>query len=186
MKRTVLSVPAMCMAIALLFSFASCNKLKDAVKVNVAMQSADISFSIPPQPVGTQTLSSFTATLNVDSIIKANASNMGINNIKSVKITSCSFTLLNADATNNFGALSACQATLSSSSNTTPVTLAEISNNPDANSSSLSLPVNSSVELKNYFSGTSFYYTISGTTRRATTQTMNCTATVKFDVQVGL
>jgi len=168
------------------FFFVSCDKIKDAVKVDVAMQTADVNFTIQPQAAGTQTLSEFVANLNIDSAIKANSSQFGINNIKSVKILSVKVNLLNGEGVNTFGALSDCKMEFSSSNKPAKVTLATLSNNPDAASSVLDLPVNSSLELKEYFSATSFNYTLSGTTRRATTQALNCKATIKFNVQVGL
>jgi hypothetical protein len=168
------------------FFLTSCDKLKDALKVDVAMQTADVSFTIPPQQAGTQTLSEFITSLNVDSAIKANNSQFGISNVKSVKITSVRITLLNGDGQNTFGALSDCKMDFSSNNKPDKVTLGSLSNNPDAAVSALDLPVNSSLELKDYFSAASFNYTLSGTTRRAITKTLECKATVKFNVQVGL
>ncbi len=185
MKKTLTSFAVTILASAVLL-LSSCDKAKDLVKVNVAMQSADISFIIHEQPAGTQTLAEFTTLLNVDSLIKSEASSMGISNIKSVKIKSCTFELINSDAQNHFGALSACKAQLFTNANNTVVTLAEIINNSDAAASKLDLPVNADLELKNYFSGTSFYYKISGTTRRATNKPLQARATIKFNVQVGL
>ncbi|HEX6429619.1 MAG TPA: hypothetical protein VF008_18130 [Niastella sp.] len=175
--------------VKVLFAFvvciSSCNKIKGLVKVNVPMQSADISFTIPAQPsAGTYTLAQFSTSLNVDSLIKAENSSLGINNIKSVKITACAITLQNADTLNHFGVLSTCKAELSTNNNSTLATLAELSSNRDTATSYLNLPVNSSLELKNYFSGTSFYYKISGTTRRPITKDLQAKATIKFDVQV--
>lgn len=168
------------------FFFASCEKLKDAVKVNVPMQTADVSFTIAPQQAGTQTLSDFITNLNVDSVIKANNTQFGVSNIRSVRITSVRITVLNSDIQDHFGVLSDCKMDFSSNNKPTKVTLASLSNNPNANTSVLDLPVNSSLELKEYFSATAFNYTLSGTTRRAITKTLECRATVKFDVQVGL
>lgn len=166
-------------------SLSSCNKLKDLVKVNVPMQTADISFTIPAQSsAGTYTLAEFSASLNIDSLIKAENSSVGIKNIQSVKITSCTITLQNADTANHFGVLSTIKAELSTNNNSSLVTLAELSTNPDTQSSYLDLPVNSSLELKDYFSGTSFYYKISGTTRRPITKDLQAKATIKFDVEV--
>lgn len=173
------------------FAFAvclsSCDKIKDLVKVNVPMQSADISFTIPAQPsAGTYTLAEFSASLNVDSLIKSENSSLGIENIQSVKITACTIALQNADTENHFGILSACRAELSTNNNSNLVTLAQVSNNPDTQSADLNLAVDSTLELKDYFSGTVFYYKISGTTRRPITKDLQAKATIKFDVQVGL
>lgn len=174
------------LVLALSFLMTSCDKLKDAVKVNVAMQTADVDFTIPIQPAGTQTLSEFVTVLNVDSAIKANNSSFGASNIKSVKVKSCRIIVLNGDAENQLGVLSAAKMEFASNNKPATVTLANLSNNPDAQATSLELPVDSNLELKEYFNATSFLYHLSGTTRRATTKALQCRATVKFDVQVGL
>lgn len=181
------AVPALLtfLSIATVVSFSSCDKIKDALKVDIVMQTADVSFSIPVQPVGTQQLSQFSVYLNVDSIIKKKNSSLGIDNIKSVKMKSCTLVLLNAEGNNNFGALSAAKAELSSNSNSTLVTIAELSSNPDVAATSLTLPV-TTTELKGYFQGTNFTYRLTGTTRRATTKTLECRATIQFDVEAGL
>ena len=169
-----------------ILSISSCDKIKDAVKVNLLMQTADVNFVIPAQPVGTQQLSQFSVPLNVDSILKKKNSSLGLDNIKSVKVKTCTIVLLNGDGTNNFGALSAAKAEMSSSSNSTMVTIAELSSNPDATANSLNLPVNGNTELKGYFKGNTFTYRVSGTTRRATTKALECRATIQFDVEAGL
>jgi hypothetical protein len=172
---------ASCFALVL---SSSCNKLKDLVKVNVPLQTADISFTISPQPAGTQTLSGFQVVVNIDSILKAQNSSLSTGNIKSVKIKSCSLVALNATSSDHFGDLSACQVSLASDGSSY-VKVAELTSNPDAFASSLELPVND-VELKDYFNTTVLKYQLSGTVRKATTTTLNCTATVKFDIEAGL
>jgi hypothetical protein len=170
-------------AFTLLFS--SCDKLKDLLKANVTLEAGDVSFIIPAQPAGTQTLAEFDVYLNVDSLIKANASSFDISNIRSVKVKSCQLVVLNSTANDHFGVLSTCKAELASNGNSTWTTMAELASNPDATATTLDLPVNSDVELKDYFKATTLSYKISGTTRRATTTALICKAIVKFDAEVG-
>ena len=90
-------------------TFSSCNKIKDLVKFNIPLQTADVSFTIVPQAIGTRDLVSFETGINLDSILKVENSSLSISNIKSVKITSCVVTASNANADNSFGNLSAAQ-----------------------------------------------------------------------------
>lgn len=162
----------------------SCNKLKDLIKVNVPLQTAEISFTIEPQTAGTKSLAGFQVNINIDSILKAENSKLGMDNIKSVKVKSCTIVAQNASDENNFGNLSACEASLAADSGPY-VKFAEITSNPETFSSSLNIPV-SDVELKDYFYTNVLKYQLSGTVRKATTATLHCTATVKFDIEAGL
>ncbi len=182
MKKSYYRSLWLCLAIS--FLSIRCDKVKDLVSVNLELQMANIEFSIPPQAQGTQGLAEFSTHLNVDSIIKSKSPSLGVNNIKSVKIKSCTIQLLNASGDDHFGALSAYKVELGSNGNWTIV--AEQANNPDAASSTLTVPVNSAEDFKPYFIGSSFAYKLSGTTRRATTQTLACKATIVFDVKAGL
>ena len=163
----------------------SCDKVKDLITVNVAMQTADVKFSITPQAVGTQQLSIFQFGVNIDSVLKKENSSLSTSNIKKVKVKSITLTLSNATQNDNFGAISACEAGLASNSIPSYTVFAGLTSNPDAYATTLSIPVKD-VDLKDYFNSTTFYYRLSGTMRRATTTTLNGTATIQFDVEAGL
>lgn len=164
----------------------SCDKVKDAISINVPTQTVTADFTIAPQPAGTQTLASFQFGINLDSVIKVQNSSLGLGNIKSAKIKSITLTLTNATQADNFAVVSACEAGLTSNNNTTYKAFATLTNNPDAFATTLDIPVNPDVDLKDYFNATAFYYQVSGTTRRATSTTLQGKATVKFDISVGL
>lgn len=170
-----------CMALGILVI--SCEKAKELVKVNVPLETAEIRFSIPEQQAGVQSFVEFNAILNIDSMIKAANANFGARNIRSLKLKNCNITASNSNAINHFGALSNCKASFHSINNSW-VDLAELTNNPDAQAGSISLPVKDA-ELKTYFSGTSFSYKVSFTTRTATNAALNCKALLKFDAEVG-
>ena len=93
--------------------------------------------------------------------------------------------LTNSGGPDNLGAFSACEVGLSSSAKPDYTVIAGITSNPDQNQVTLDIPVNN-IELKDYFSSTSFTYKLSATIRRATTTTLTCKATIKFDVTAGL
>lgn len=164
-----------------------CKKLNDLVKANVNLTMSTLSFDIPVTAQGSLITTTASTSMDVDALIKQNAgSNFGIKNIKSLKVTSCDLTLSNSDATNNFGNLSNCKLELSSSTSPNFTAVANLATNPDANVSTLSIPVDGNVELKDYFSAPSFSVRISGATRRATTKVLTCTAVIKYTAQVGL
>jgi hypothetical protein len=176
-------------AIAFLFLFVctSCNKVKDLISINVSAQSSDVDFTIQPANAGTGDLSQFSTSLLIDSLIKEQAGKTyGLVNIKSVKLESCVLTISNSDDLNSFGNVSACSAAMSSNANTTMVSIAELTSNPETVTSTLNVPVNTALDLKPYFGATSFSYKLSGTLRKAITKTLNCKATIKYKIEIGL
>jgi hypothetical protein len=163
----------------------SCDKVKDAITINVPLQTADVQFSITPVNAGTGTLTVFQFGVNIDSVLKKENSSIGIGNIKKAKIKSITLALSNATQADNFGAFSSCEAGLASNAKPDYTTFASLTANPDTYAATLSIPVND-VDLKDYFGSTIFYYKLTGTARRATTSTLTGTATVKFDIEAGL
>ncbi|THU39286.1 hypothetical protein FAM09_12295 [Niastella caeni] len=172
-------------AVLALTTVTSCNKLKDVIKINVPLETADIQFSIAPQPAGTQQLTAFQFGINIDSLLKIENSSLGTSNIKQVKVKSITLQLNNATQNDNWGALSACEAGLASNNIPSYTVFAGLTSNPDAYATTLNIPVKD-VDLKNYFNSTVLYYKVSGTTRRATTTTLTGTATIVFDIEAGL
>jgi hypothetical protein len=162
----------------------SCNKVKDAIRFNIPTQTVTADFSIAQLPVGTQQATVFQFGVNLDSLIKIQSSDLGLNNVKGAKIKSVSLALTNATQANNFAAFSACEVGLSSSSKPEYTIVAGQPSNPDQYATTIDIPVKD-LELKDYFNSTSFTYKLSATTRRATTITLTGKATIKFDVTVG-
>lgn len=163
----------------------SCNKVKDAIRINVPTQTVTADFTIAPLPVGTQQVAIFQFGVNLDSLIKIQSTDLGITNIKSAKIKSVSLSLTNATQTDNFAVFSACEVGLSSSSKPEYVVVAGQPSNPDQYATTIDIPVKD-IDLTAYFNATSFTYKLSATTRRATTTTLTGKATIKFDVTAGL
>lgn len=176
------------LSFALLVVFGGCNKIKDAIKADVTLTMASINFEIPVTAQGSTVNITRSTSLEVDALIKQSAgSNFGVKNIKSLKITSCELTMLSeSDASNSFGNLESCRLELSSSTSSNFTTLAEVANNPEGTSTTLNIPVNSSVDLKDYFNASDFSVKLSGKTRRATTKPLTCKAIIKYTAQVGL
>lgn len=167
--------------------FFSCDKIKDAAKINIALSSEDVEFTIPIiSATGATTLAAQDVYLNVDSIIKTSNTKLSAKNIRSVTIKSFDITMIDGDATNNFSALESFKIDFKSNVNTNLNTLAEITNNPDIDAQTLSVPVNSSINLKDYFNATTFTYELSGNARKTTSHPIQCKATITYNLEAGL
>lgn len=186
MKKFIYTLSAL-MMIGLIGS-TSCNKIKDLAKVNFNLDNADGEFTIPAiVAVGEQSLGTDDIYMNLDSIIKAQNSKVGSSNIKEVKITSCQLSLTNGDSKNNFSALESCTLEIKSNVKTDFIKMAGVSNNPDVEAQTLNLPVESSLDLKNYFlSANQFTYRISGKSRKKTDKELKCKVLVKYTITAGL
>lgn len=174
--------------LALSTLFTSCDKVKDLVTINVPLQTADIKFTIDPVAEGSIQETNFQFGISIDSVLKKENPDLGIGNIKKVKVKSITLNLTNATQADNWGAFSSAEAGFASNA-TSPVsyiTFASKSSNPDAYAEVLDLPVNSDVDLKDHFGATVFYYKVAATARRATTTTLEGSATIKFDIEAGL
>lgn len=171
-----------------LISFSSCDKIKDLAKVNFNLENADGEFTIPViVAAGNAQLSTSDIYMNLDSIIKAQNSKLGADNIKEVKISSCDLSLTNGDVDNNFSVLESCMLEIKSNTKTEFVKMANLSNNPDVEAQNLSLPVESSLDLKDYFlSATQFSYRITGKARKTTNKELKGKVLVKYTIAAGL
>lgn len=168
--------------------FSSCDKIKDLAKVNFNLSNAEGQITIPAiLVVGEQSFGTDDIYLNLDSMIKAQNSKVGAANIKEVKIKSCELTLTNGDSKNNFSALEACSLDIKSNVKTDFIKMAGVSNNPDVEAQSLNLPVESSLDLKDYFlSASQFTYRISGKSRKTTDKELKCNVLVNYTIVAGL
>lgn len=164
----------------------SCDKVKDAIRINIPTQTVNADFEIQKVAAGTAQVASFQWGFNLDSVIKKSNPDLGIGNIKKAKIKSIVLKLNNATQENSWAAFSSCEAGFSSNLNPNNyITFAKVDSNPDNYATSLNIPV-VDVDLKDYFGTSVFYYKLTATARRATTATLNGTATIQFDVEVGL
>lgn len=186
MKHKILSLALITAMIISLFS--SCDKIKDAIKADINLNPSDIDFTIPiiSQTSSTTTISDVDVVMNIDSIIKANNVKLSSKNIKSVKLKSCTFNMIDGDANNNFSALESVSVKIKSSNKTDYTTLVDITNNPNVEAYSLTVPINTTIDLKDYFDATSFSYSIGGVARKTTTKEIKCKATLKYSLSVGL
>lgn len=184
MKKIILSAGIFCMLVMVLNS---CNKIKEALNIDIDLNPDDIEFTIPIiTQTGSQTISDVNVNIDIDSIIKANNDKLALSNIKSVKVKSCTITMLDGDVNNNFSALEAVNIQFQSNVNATPVTVVDLTNNPDVEAYSLTVPINTTVELKEYFKANTFSYRILGNARKTTNKEIHCKASIKYSMNVGL
>lgn len=163
----------------------SCKKSDTLVQVNVPLQMAQIAYTIPINQSSIDT--TISVYCNVDSIIKANnTDSFNISNIKSVTVTSANTILTGTtDAADNFGNLSSLSVSISSTSDTAANIFAGLTNNPGTFATSLNIPVNTTVNLKNYFDATLFNFTFRSGLAAPTTIDLPAQATIQFTIVVG-
>ena len=88
----------------------SCDKVKDAIRINIPTQTVNVDFDIQKVAAGTAQESGFSWGINLDSTIKKSNPDLGINNIKQEKIKSITLTLKNSTQTDNWSSFSSAEA----------------------------------------------------------------------------
>lgn len=168
----------------------SCDKVKDAIRINIPTQTVNADFEIQKVATANTTQeATFSWGINLDSTIKISNPDLGIGNIKKAKIKSIVLTLNNQTQADNWSSFSSADASFTSNaggsigSYTTFAGLSSISETYSSNI--LEIPV-SDIDFKDQFNATIFYFKLKATARRATSIVLRGTATVKFDVEAGL
>jgi|GEM_PF-579379 len=164
----------------------SCDKIKDAIKVNVPVEIKDIRFVLPPVTAAGQDFSQdFTTSVDIDALIKQADPGLGSGNIKSARIESCVLTV-DEDSRyedDNFTALSSVNAFIASNTNTNFIQVASADNPPEPYT--INMKVNGDLDLKGYLNGNLFNFRLAGKAKRATAHMLKCRATIKFKIGVG-
>ncbi len=182
----LLTGPTLAIACFSIIGLNSCSKLAKNLQYNLEMQTASVDVVIPPYSDSNVAVSGTqTNYYNIDSFIKKNTGDvLGVSNISSATIKSCVLTLANPTSSRNFANFKSCNASFYTNGNTTPFTV-NIPNNPDVYSEQLSLPVDSTAELKGYITnGNQFTYTLGGSIRRPLNDSLHCHMVITFKVHV--
>jgi len=185
LKKMITGAIACCLLGSL--GLSSCDKVKDAIKVNVPVEIRDIQFIIPPVTEAGQDFSQdFTVSIDIEALIRQADPGLGAGNIKSATIESCILTIDDDSQydDDNFTALSSVDASVASNTNTSFTRIASAGN--PGEKFILDMSVNNDLDLKSYLKGNTFNFRFSGKAKRATTHTLQCRATVKFKVGAGL
>lgn len=185
MKKLFYPVLMAGMMLTAAFTFQSCDKVEDALKVNVPLEVDDNSFTIPAiEAAGDINLTEEEVDFNVEEFLTNFNENYGLENVKSIKVDSCILTLTNATEADNFSVLESCKVQITIGGTT--LTIAEVTDNPNTYSERLVLPVISSIELKDFVNAENLTYHITGVTRRGTSIDLNCNVKLKFMLVAAL
>jgi hypothetical protein len=183
MKNSTILLSAM----ALLITFSSCKKIKEATQRDIQITPTAITFTIPiitSTAAGTS-FGTYNESLDLDALIKTYASEFGEDNVKNIKISSVTLELLNQDADNNVQNFESINVALQTGSGA-PVTIAAAASIPNTSAPSITVPVSGTTDLKSYLGATSFSYAVTGKLRKATTKVLNAKLTAQYTATVGL
>lgn len=172
------------MAMVAILGLSSCEKIKDKLFTAFITNSADVEFTIN---IVTTTnakteIGLIKQTVNLDSIIKAETGNaFSLDDITSINMEEAKVTILNPDATNNFANFEEGWLEFNTDINLTPILVAT-GLNPDVYADSWMLPVDKSINLKDYLKGTHLAYILQAKARRVTSKPLDCKLAIKFKV----
>ncbi len=186
-KDTRLSVFA---AICCIMIFNSCGKVANQLAQAITWQGIDVTVTIPAVPDTTYHSSMGTGTFvyNLDSFVKSKTGSiLGMSNIDTFRFTTCTLTIQNPDAANNFANFQQAMAQFNTSTNPVTVNLGSIVNNPATYSATLSLPINNTSNLRSYLPTTgpvTINYTYAGKLRTATRVPLTVNLHVDYYIHV--
>ena len=189
MKKTILLCTLGISCCGMMFS--SCSKVAAAIAkaTGISWTGVDMTVKVPPvtDTMAHSSISTGTFTYNLDSLIKSQTNNLlGLANIDTFEITSCTLTIENPDANNNFGDFESAQVSFTTSFNGDNVTVAQVDNNPATYAATLNIPINV-INLKSYVSplgATTFNYNVGGKLRSATTDSLTVNIHLGYYVHV--
>ncbi|MBC6989113.1 MULTISPECIES: hypothetical protein [Hymenobacter] len=150
----------------------SCNKIKDAIKVNFGLNYADLNFAIQPTSQSTFTTSSSKSSTLQAELDKNKAA------VDKVVLKSVLFEL-QAGSASNFGAISSGECYLTANGQSAKLGSFQ---NPASNTQSISVTVENGDDLKQYLQASQFTVELRGTTRQAIQDAMQVKGTIKFEV----
>ncbi len=176
MKKIILSG---LLSIFVLSVVTSCKKTVKAIFPGAETPLPELIYTLPPvnNPIiplyTTFPLPKVEQSFNLDSIVKVNTgNNFGSGDITSVKIKSLTMKIVaGADSANNLSNFETASFNFSSSSNTTPVQVANISFE-NVYSIEKVIPGDGTPELRGYLDGNKLYYDISASIRRYTNKSL--------------
>lgn len=188
MKKTFIALSALALT-TLAVSCSVKDKILDAVFTAFTANVANYDATIPAitNVTSYQSLSDETVQFDLDSAVKAQTGDQfSIDNINTVTMEAITLTLDGTgteapDANNNFANFEMVKVTFHSDANNTPVTF-ELTNNPDTYATTLTIPVDNTVNLKSYLTGKIFTYNVSAKARRGTTHPLHVNVAVKMKI----
>jgi hypothetical protein len=187
MKKAVLSLFVASGLLAIGTGMSSC---KDAVKdlFNEFITSPmEVPFQIemiPDANTGFISLDSAQVEYDLDQIIRDHTEGaFGIDDADHVYIQDMRLVLNDATSTSNFANFTGVNVAITSNGASSVVSAGTASDIPDTYDTDLDIPVDQSIEMKEYLRNNTIYYLLYGSNRRATDKVLHGTAYVRFLIQ---
>lgn len=171
--------------------FSACGKIA-VPAINVPLSASGLSFVIPIAPSGSDS-ANFNYSVNLDSLVSATNTSLSTSSITSITIDTVDLVITSGATTpgNDFNNITS--AYLNFTSTATPnsiTTIVPLFTVPANSGTSLSLPVNSTINLNSYIAAgnvdTYFTFNLHAALATAITTPLNCRATVHFTVVANL
>lgn len=166
----------------------ACSKGNEHLSRDVYTPLTTVTFNMPTitQADTSQTILELEQRLNLDSIIKSTAgTNYGVSDVKSIKLRSLRFDIVDYDTTYNFRLVDSLQLYIRNGLDTT-TRIAQTISNPDFSSQTLSPTLSAQQpELQSFVKNSSFLYLFTGRMRRETSKPFRVNMTTQYKITVG-
>ncbi len=176
-------IPALSLFVLLTVFTTSCEKAKSLVFPKFEAAAGDVVLNLPviSNTTTEASVGSVDLHFNLDSLIKAHtAGEFSVSHAKSVTVKNVVLEVLNGDAESNISNFETVKVSLSSNTNTTPVTLVS-ANLMDVNQPQV---INGNgTELKEYLKDHMFTYNVAGKLRRPTRKSLQLQVSLILSVK---
>lgn len=173
--------------IAISISIFSCGKISESLERDVIVSPDQIDFEIPlvENTDSEGSLGTIPVSMNFDSLIREQTTELGVENAMSFHLTSLQLTLDSTAEESNFGNFERINVYIQSDSEP-EILIAKLDGNPNSKNGNLNVPlVANRPDLKNFLSSPSFKFNLKGKARNPTTYVMKATATMSYSLKVG-
>lgn len=184
MKKTLISAFAF---ISTAFLFSSCEKLKEIVNVDVPL-SFDYTITIPASPLAEDVeIPTVNIVTNVEETIKEFTKESKIGEIRSVHFSSATIEVLEESRyeDDNLTSISNFEINMNSTSKSQWTTLVDLTSTP-THPYELELPVNTTVNVKDYFFANDFSFNGTVGLSKPTTKEVKCKMKVNVKINVSI
>lgn len=165
----------------------SCTKINEEIQRDLSIPGEASSFNTPilTNIEDQVSLAVITVNPNLNTLIPAGDSQFSFEDLQSAKITEIKLTFSNADTTSNLANFTALTVDIEANGQAKRTVANRVSNNDvDANSITLAL-TNATYDYRDYLTGTSVKYSISGLLRRPTEKVLSTKITPRYLVTLA-
>ena len=167
----------------------SCDKLKELASANFGLNGDAVEVVVPPSGVNTISIQSTTETIDFEAEIKKNNAELAAKYIKSVTINSIDLEIISSTKAlpNNWKNLKSYSFSINSDVKTDKINIASADPYSANNESRISIPVNTTLDLKDYVKEKAkFTYTFTGALNNPTTDSLKVKIKANYQIKVGL